>query len=179
MQHSNTNFFQIFGLPLRYFIDTQELRNKYFELSKTLHPDFFTQSSPQEQEQKLAEAAQLNLAFKTLSSERLRLEYLLQYFGFLDSALQNQTEVQLSPTFLMEMIELNEALETATSDELSFLKEKLKRLEQEREELIQKILLNFDSIEENSLKKQELKKVLLPYLELKYILRTKENLLNL
>jgi molecular chaperone HscB len=169
-------FFHLFELPILYYIDVNRLRSKYFELAKQLHPDYFSQNTEAEQAQKINESAELNLAFKTLSSDKLRLEYLLQCFDFLGASLENQTEIQPSPSFLTEMLELNEELIDASEENIHSLQQKISALEQEKEKEIQKILLAFDQAKEIQNKGDELKKVIQPYLELKYILRAKENL---
>ncbi len=173
---SKFKFFDLFELPILYYIDVSELRSKYFALSKQLHPDYFSQDTAAAQAQKINESAELNLAFKTLSSDKLRLEYLLQCFDFLGPALENQTEIQPSPSFLMEMLELNEELTGASGENIPSLQQKISVLEQEKEKEIQNALQAFDQAKETSDKARELKKVMRPYLELKYILRAKENL---
>jgi molecular chaperone HscB len=171
---SKFKFFELFELPIVYYIDVKELRSKYFARSKELHPDYFSQSTEAEQAQRINESAELNLAFKTLSSDKLRLEYLLQCFDFLGPSLENQTEIQPSPSFLMEMLELNEELGQAGGENIYFLQEKISVLEQEKEKEIRNALLAFDQAREIADKAEELKKVIRPYLELKYILRAKK-----
>jgi hypothetical protein len=74
------------------------------------------------------------------------------------------------------MLELNEELIDASEENIHSLQQKISALEQEKEKEIQKILLAFDQAKEIQNKGDELKKVIQPYLELKYILRAKENL---
>ena len=44
------NYFELFGLPIGFQVDTAKLRQAYMELQRTSHPDKFTQSSSEEQE---------------------------------------------------------------------------------------------------------------------------------
>ncbi len=43
------NYFELFEIPVQLKVDTRQLGKKYFELQKKYHPDFFTQSTPEEQ----------------------------------------------------------------------------------------------------------------------------------
>ncbi len=39
------NYFEFYELPIRFSIDVNSLRQKYFALSKQYHPDFFVNES--------------------------------------------------------------------------------------------------------------------------------------
>lgn len=100
------NYFELFGLPVQLKIDTNALPRKYFELSRKYHPDYFANASPEAQTEALDMSAQLNKALKTLQNPDQTIKYVLQLKGLL-------TEVEkytLHPSFLMEVMELNEQL---------------------------------------------------------------------
>ena len=59
------NYFEIFGLPIQLKVDKAVLPQKYFELSKKFHPDFYANATPSEQIHSLEITANLNKAYKT------------------------------------------------------------------------------------------------------------------
>lgn len=100
------NYFELFELPISLQIDKTKLAQKYFELQKKYHPDFFTNSTEHEQEQALEISAGLNKALKILKDQDQTIKYVLQ----LKCLLEEEEKYQLPPEFLMEMMELNEEL---------------------------------------------------------------------
>ena len=58
------NYFELFELPISLKIDKSKLAQKYFELQKKNHPDFFAKGTEHEQEQALEISSQLNKALK-------------------------------------------------------------------------------------------------------------------
>lgn len=100
-----TDYFQLFGLPRKFDLNAQELRKKYLRLSRETHPDFFPHASETELKAIEEKSAQVNLAWKTLGDDILRLEHLLQLSGVEKDA------AKLPQTFLMEMMDLNERVE--------------------------------------------------------------------
>ena len=82
------------------------------ELQRTSHPDKFTQSSTEEQETALEKSAIANKAFTLLNNKELVLPYVLEVMGYIEA----DEKYALSPDFLMEMMELNEAWMDADAD---------------------------------------------------------------
>ena len=99
------DYFSLVGIPRKYGIDVRELRRKYLQQSRETHPDYHTQAGEEEIRKKEEESASLNIAWNKLSDDRLRLEYLLQLEKI------PQDDSTLPPSFLMEMMDLNERLE--------------------------------------------------------------------
>ncbi len=100
------NYFDLFELPVSLKIDQGSLAQKYFELQKKFHPDFFTQATEHEQEEALEISSQLNKALKVFKNKEETIKYVLQLKGLLEE----EEKYQLPPDFLMEMMELNEGL---------------------------------------------------------------------
>ncbi len=71
------DYFSCLGLPRRLLIDLDRLEAKFYELSRTFHPDFFQNKTPAEQDISLQNAALLNTAYRTLKDPIPRAEYLL------------------------------------------------------------------------------------------------------
>jgi molecular chaperone HscB len=101
------NHFELFGLPVAFEVDTQQLAERYRELQRNLHPDRFANASDRERRLSIQHAAQVNEAFQTLKSSFRRARYLLQLKGV---EFDDEKETHLDPAFLMEQMELREAL---------------------------------------------------------------------
>lgn len=71
------NYFSIFGLELKYNIDQKRLKESFYELSKKLHPDFFTTASETERLYARDNSAIINKGLETLSDPIKRADYLL------------------------------------------------------------------------------------------------------
>src|SRR5438046_9218477 len=100
------NYFELFEMPVSLQVDKKYLQDKYFELQKKYQPDFFSNESEEEQADVLEESSMINKAYKTFQNEDETIKYVLQLKGLLEE----EEKYQLPPDFLMEMMELNEAL---------------------------------------------------------------------
>jgi molecular chaperone HscB len=72
-----TDYFTCLGFPRRLTLDPKKLEAKFYELSRTFHPDFYQTKSAPEQTISLSNAAVLNTAYRTLRDPIQRAEYLL------------------------------------------------------------------------------------------------------
>jgi molecular chaperone HscB len=97
------NYFEWFDLPISFFCNQSELRAKFFEKSKKLHPDRFTLALQEVQDAKLTESSFNTNAYKTLSQDMSGLEYVFTEIKKIDLSTQ-----KLRPDFLMEMMDVNE-----------------------------------------------------------------------
>jgi molecular chaperone HscB len=111
------NYFELFELPISIQIDKTKLAQKYFELQKKYHPDFFANGTEHEQEQALEISSQLNKALKVLKNKDQTIKYVLQLKGLLEE----EEKYQLPPAFLMEMMELNEELSADSAKQIGEL----------------------------------------------------------
>lgn len=106
MQSAGKNHFELFGLPVSFEVDQELLALRYRELQRAVHPDRFANASEQEKRLSVQQAAQINEAFQVLKSSLSRARYLLELNGMpLDDS-----DTRMDPLFLMEQIELREAL---------------------------------------------------------------------
>lgn len=101
------NHFELFGLPVTFEVDTQQLAERYRELQRSLHPDRYANATERERLLSIQHAAQVNEAFQTLKSSLRRARYLLQLKGIV---FDDEKDTHLDPEFLMEQMELREAL---------------------------------------------------------------------
>lgn len=101
------NYFELFGLPVSFEIDIRQLSEIYRDLQRTVHPDRFANASDREKRMAVEKAALINDAFQTLKSPLQRARYMLQLQGV---DFDDEKDTHLDPMFLMEQIELREAL---------------------------------------------------------------------
>lgn len=101
-----TNYFEFFGLPVAPRIDRAALKRTFYANSKRFHPDFHTLADAGTQDDALEQSTLNNQGFKVLDDDDRRLRHLLE----LRDALGEEGSNKLPQAFLMEMMELNEAL---------------------------------------------------------------------
>lgn len=102
------NHFELFGLPVAFDINGDDLASRYRELQRRVHPDKFASASDQERRLSLQLTAQVNEAFQTLRDPVRRGRYLLSLRGVDVDA---ETDTVMDPAFLMEQMEWRENLE--------------------------------------------------------------------
>ncbi|MFM9020262.1 MAG: iron-sulfur cluster co-chaperone HscB C-terminal domain-containing protein [Sediminibacterium sp.] len=107
------NYFQLFELSQGFFPDPAIVRKKYYELSRKFHPDFFVQQGEVAREQAEEKLKEVHAAYTVLSDAGKTMAYLLE----LETGMIAEEKYALSPDFLMEMMELNEALQEAETAE--------------------------------------------------------------
>ena len=107
MKITTQNHFELFGLPLSFEVDQQQLAERYRALQRTVHPDRFANASDQERRLSVQRAAQINEALQTLKSPIQRARYMLELCGV---EFGEQRDTAIDPMFLMEQMELREAL---------------------------------------------------------------------
>lgn len=101
-----TNYFELYELPVSFRPDQAVVKNKFYELSRLYHPDRFAQTGGPELAEALRMAAMNNAAFKTLKSSDATMAYVLKMNGLLE----DEEKYALPPAFLMEMMDINEAI---------------------------------------------------------------------
>ena len=115
---SKSTYFEFIDLPVKLRIDTVSLEQRFYALSRRLHPDRFASKPAAEQEAALAESSRLNDAYRTLKDPILRTQYLLKLEGVeleeqskaaTDAARASgeQKKQVVPPELLEEVFELN------------------------------------------------------------------------
>jgi molecular chaperone HscB len=99
------NYFALFDLPIGFKVDTNKLRAAFMDIQRASHPDKFAQSNSYEQDEALERSALANKGFSLLNNKDQLLPYVLE----LKEIITPDEKFALSPAFLMEMMELNEA----------------------------------------------------------------------
>ncbi|MFM6925841.1 MAG: Fe-S protein assembly co-chaperone HscB [Ferruginibacter sp.] len=115
------NYFELFEIPVSLQIDKATLAQKYFDLQKKYHPDFFAKGTEYEQAEALEISSQLNKALQVLKNQDLTIKYVLQ----LKQLLEEEEKYKLPPDFLMEMMELNEDLGEDSAKQIQDLENQL------------------------------------------------------
>jgi molecular chaperone HscB len=111
-----SDYFTCFGLSRLLTIDSQALETKFYELSRTFHPDFFQRKTDAEQAISLDNSALLNTAYRTLKDPIRRAEYLVQ----LEAGSVKDIRTSPPADLFEEILELQEDLDefrTASSDD--------------------------------------------------------------
>ena len=101
------DYFAFYGFPVAFQVDEKVLRRLYLEHSRKYHPDFHTLSDVAEQAHVLDLSTQNNEAFKTLSDLDKRIQYVLKIKGLIE---EGEGQGALSQAFLMDMMDINEAM---------------------------------------------------------------------
>jgi molecular chaperone HscB len=102
------DYFSVFGLPRKLWLEMDALEQKFLQLSWKLHPDNFVNASEEEQELSLKRSSELNDAYRTLKDPVARVEYLLEIEG---ERKEGEKKQQAPPELLEEVFELNESLD--------------------------------------------------------------------
>src|ERR1700685_2159675 len=103
-----TDYFELFGLPRSLNLSLDALQQRYYELSRELHPDRFMQKPEAERQRALDMSSALNDAYRRLKDPLKRAQYLLSQEGF---NIGEQRSKDVPPELLEEVFELNMALE--------------------------------------------------------------------
>jgi molecular chaperone HscB len=109
-------YFEAFGLEPKLVIDAEDLQQRFYKLSRELHPDRFTRRPVEEQQQALEKTSVLNDGLRTLKDPVRRAEYVLKQHGF-DIGEQGTKDVP--PELLEEVFEFNMALEESDAAQLA------------------------------------------------------------
>lgn len=176
MQQLPPNYFAFYDLPISFLPDLTLLKRRFYENSRRFHPDFFAQTSAEQQEQALTWATYNNEAYKTLANFDERMRYILT----LARQITDNEKYELPQDYLFAMMDINEAI-----DELQHApdSQKAKQLQQEVEDiandLYHKVLPYMQNFGESDLENSEtLKKVKEFYYKKRYLLRIQEMLLK-
>jgi len=104
----HSDYFAMFEMPRKLWIEMSALEQKFLQLSWKLHPDNFVNATAEEREISLKRSSELNDAYRTLRDPVARVEYLLAIEG---TRKEGQNKQQAPPELLEEVFELNESLD--------------------------------------------------------------------
>lgn len=169
------NYFEFYTIPESFLPDEKAIKQQYYQLSRQYHPDFFA-NEPQEKQAEILQLSTLNTnAYRTLSDADLRMQYILKEHGLLEEGGKNE----LPSDFLMEVMELNEALMELEFDfDAAILKQVSEQtigMQAQLEADILPVLQRYPELH-GITKDEALQQVKTYYLKKKYLLRIQETL---
>ena len=157
------NYFELFEFDVSPVIDKSLLSKKYLQLQKQHHPDNYSLSDENEQNQSLEMSSLINKAFAVFKDDLQTVGYFLVTKGLISE----DEKYQLPSAFLMEMMEVNEQI-----DEGDFVASSLDDIQQELDQEIQFVMQKntIDFTEEELLRIKEF------YYKKKYLKRILDRL---
>ncbi len=118
IQAPTPDYYEFFDLPRCLALDSEDLKNRFYTLSRLLHPDRYTRRSEQERRFSLEASSILNDAYRVLRDPIQRAEYVLRQEGF---PVGDQRNKDVPPELLEEVFELNMALDELRGGDLEVL----------------------------------------------------------
>src|SRR5215510_10184269 len=104
------DYFSFLGLSRKLTIPAAELEQRFRELSRKFHPDYYYNAPPAERLASLERSSYLNDAYRTLRHPVSRIEHLLAIEG-LPSAKSEEGTAKVPAALLEEVFALNEELD--------------------------------------------------------------------
>ena len=170
-----TDYFEFYGLPVSFNPDAGLVKKKFYELSKKYHPDFYINESEEKQEEVLELSTVNNKAYQVLTDPQKRLHYILELKGQLTEG----ENYKLPQDFLMEMMDVNEALMDLQFDpdveRLAALKIEVDEIEKGLSDKIAALTASFES-EDTSGQNSLLIAIKDLYYRNKYLYRIRESI---
>ncbi len=106
------NYFELFGIPPGFNVESARIESKYRELQSLLHPDRYATAGAQEKRLAVQGAALVNQAYAVLTDDCTRAAYLLELKGV---EFNDEPDTVNDPDFLMEQMALRETLEQSVA----------------------------------------------------------------
>src|SRR5207253_6989345 len=104
------NHFELFGLAPAFALEAEALERSYRDIQSKVHPDRFAHAGDAERRASLQWTTRVNEAYRTLKIPVERASHILSLQG-VDVAFETNTAMPAQ--FLMQQMELREALENA------------------------------------------------------------------
>jgi len=162
------NYFELYDIPASMKPDTQQVKQKFYELSRRYHPDFYTNVSEEEQAEVLEKSSLVNKAFKVLQQPDETIKYVLQLHGLLEE----EEKYKLPGSFLAEMLDLNEQIAEATMEgDTAALQQVQSTIHDIQSALYEPVKQTVEHYQEGVTTKEELLQVKDYYYKKKYLTR--------
>ena len=166
------NYFDLYEIPVNFKVNARALKKKFYALSKAYHPDFHTDKSEEEQARILELSSLNNKAYQTLKSFDLRMKYILNSKNLLEEG-----KDKLPQSFLMEMMDINEAImELEFDEDTSVLKSTQESINQMKINSLAAIESIIEHYDDATASNEDLNFIKIYYLKNRYMLRIQENL---
>jgi len=169
------NYFDFYEIPISFNPSQDVIKQKFYALSKKYHPDFYINESAEKQDEILALSTLNNKAYQVLKDDQKRLQYILELKGQLIEG----ENYALPQSFLMEMMDVNEALMEMEFDsdptKLTELIRQVSEIENSLKDELKTLTTSFDQSDEQT-QENSLKAIKEVYYRNKYLHRIKEGL---
>ena len=148
--------FELFELPVSFDIDLSDLSQRYRELQRVVHPDKFVNATDRERLLSVEKAALINEAYQILKIPQRRARYMLELHGV---SFDDEKDMAMDPAFLMEQIELREALGelSQVADPMAELNNIMTDIKKRILEVIRGLRKGFESGQLDDIQKSSLK----------------------
>ncbi len=167
-------YFDFFELPVSFVLDEATLRRQYYTNSKRFHPDFYSLEPAEKQAWALEQSTLNNQAYTTLADPDKRMQYILQQKGLLGD---EQKQAAMPPSFLMEMMDINEAImDLQLEMDAQRWEKTLRQVQEMEDQLTQSIQPILERYQDQGEQAADLEEVKIFFLKKRYLLRIKENL---
>ncbi|MBI5659226.1 MAG: Fe-S protein assembly co-chaperone HscB [Nitrosomonadales bacterium] len=137
------DFFQLFGLPENYRLDSELLDRRYHALQAQVHPDKFSHLSEAERRVSMQWATRVNEAYQTLNEPARRARYLLSLHG---ADIREESNTAMPADFLVAQMEWREAIQEAGEARDPGELDKLElRLQHDMHDLLEQLAAKIDT----------------------------------
>ena len=166
------NYFEIFDIPVQLKVNAASLTRQFFELSREHHPDYFVNQDTETQAGALERSAMLNKALKTFQNPDETIKYVLQLKGLLEE----EEKYELPAGFLMEVLEINEALMEPDLSRIPGLESRITELQSEIYAPVKEIVEHY---KDGVTSEEELLQVKTYYYKKKYLDRIRKQIIEI
>jgi molecular chaperone HscB len=160
------DYFSFLGLPRRLTIAQQDLEQRFRDLSRKFHPDYYYNAPPAERLASLERSSYLNDAYRTLRNPASRIEHLLAIEGLPSTRSEDpstgsgQGAGTVPPALLEEVFAFNEELDeireqreagadpSALNARLAAARQPIERRREEHEQQLSTLAALWDSQEQ-------------------------------
>lgn len=158
-------YFDWFELSPGFFPDQGLVKKKYYALSRQFHPDFHVQQGEEALAMAEEKLQEIHEAYAILSNRQRTMAYILQQ----TVGMPEDEKYALPADFLMDMMELNEALQDADKEEEKLsVREQIKAQQQALYEQVEPIMAAYQA---GVTSQEALLQVKQYYYQQKYLLR--------
>lgn len=169
------NYFELYDLPITFNPDQQLVKQQFYALSKKYHPDFYINESEEKQEEVLKLSTLNNKAFQVFKDPQKLLHYVLELKG----QLVESENYFLPQSFLMDMMDVNEAIMELEFDlnieKIAGLKSQIAEIEGKLNQELEGLTSSFQQIDALA-QESVLKSIKDIYYRNKYLARINESL---
>lgn len=166
------DYFDIFGIPVQLQVDKTGLHARFIALSRQFHPDYHAQAAADAQAEALDKSALLNKAYRTFQDTDETIRYVLLNKGLMEE----EEKYTLPPTFLMEVMEINEQLMDGDAGDAATRESVEKAINSIQTEIYEPVEKIITAYQEGATSTEELLQVKEYYYKKKYLDRIRRQL---